>query len=84
MTSPTDLPPNVRRLVDEIENEIGETDIDVDDIAGSRGDERAGETATDHGRVEAAVREILTEIGEDPTGRASSARRNASTGCTRS
>ena len=66
MTSPTDLPPNVRRLVDEIESEIGETDADIDDIAGSRGDERAGERSADNGRVEAAVREILAEIGEDP------------------
>ena len=66
MTSHTDLPPNVRRLVDEIESEIGETDVDVDDISGSRGDQRAGEAHAGNGRVEAAVREILTEIGEDP------------------
>ena len=66
MTSPTDLPPNVRRLVDEIESEIGETDADVDDIAGSLGDQRPGERTEDNGRVEAAVREILAEIGEDP------------------
>lgn len=66
MTSHTDLPPNVRRLVDEIESEMGETDVDVDDITGSRGDERVGETHEGNGRVEAAVREILTEIGEDP------------------
>ncbi len=65
MTSPTDLPPNVRRLVDEIESEMGESDVDLADIAGSLGDERAGE-ATGNGRVEAAVREILAEIGEDP------------------
>ena len=45
VTSPTDLPPNVRRLVDEIESEIGETDVDVDDISGSRGDHRAGEAS---------------------------------------
>jgi GTP cyclohydrolase I len=65
VTSHTDLPPNVRRLVDEIESEIGETDTDVDDISGSRGDQRAGEAHPGNGRVEAAVREILTEIGED-------------------
>ncbi len=65
MTSPTDLPPNVRRLVDEIESEMGERDVVVDDIAGSRGDERAGEHGN-NGRVEAAVREILVEIGEAP------------------
>ena len=62
MPSPTDLPPNVRRLVDEIESEIGETDMAVDDISGAGSRGQAG----DNGRVEAAVREILVEIGEDP------------------
>ena len=66
MSSPTDLPPNVRRLVDEIENEIGETSVAIDDITGSRGRDHAGEAPTDNGKVEAAVREILLEIGEDP------------------
>jgi GTP cyclohydrolase I len=66
VTSHTDLPPNVRRLVDEIESEIGETDVDTDDITGSHGDERVGETHRGNRRVEAAVREILNEIGEDP------------------
>ena len=66
MTSHTDLPSNVRRLVNEIESEIGETARDAEDIAGSRGDERADEPANDNGRVEAAVREILIEIGEEP------------------
>ena len=66
MTSPTDLPPNVRRLVDEIENEIGETSVAIDDITGSRGKDHAGEPPTDNGKVESAVREILLEIGEDP------------------
>jgi GTP cyclohydrolase I len=65
VTRQTDLPPNVRRLVDEIESEMGETDVGIDDIVGSRGDERVGEVAG-NGRVEAAVREILGEIGEDP------------------
>jgi GTP cyclohydrolase I len=60
--SPTDLPPNVRRLVDEIENEIGETVLAADDIAG----EIARDGGTGNGKVEAAVREILLEIGEDP------------------
>jgi GTP cyclohydrolase I len=63
MTSPTDLPANVRRLVDEMENEIGETEVAVDDITGSHG--RLPGPGED-GRVEAAVREILQEIGEDP------------------
>ncbi len=66
MASPTELPPNVRRLVDEIESEIGETDVATDDITGSRGRDHAGEPSTDNGKVEAAVREILLEIGEDP------------------
>src|SRR5206468_11598967 len=46
-------------------SEIGESDIDIDDVAGSRGDPVPGE-AGGNGRVEAAVREILTEIGEAP------------------
>jgi GTP cyclohydrolase I len=65
VTSPTDLPPNVRRLVNEIESEMGETDVGLDDILGSGGHDGSGQTGG-NGRVEAAVREILTEIGEDP------------------
>jgi GTP cyclohydrolase I len=62
VTSPTDLPPNVRRLVDQIENEIG----DEPGRAESR-IEGDGSGETDgSGPVEAAVREILVEIGEDP------------------
>jgi GTP cyclohydrolase I len=61
VSSPTDLPPNIRRLVDEIENEIGESGLAADDIAGATG--RGG---PDNGKVEAAVEEILREIGEDP------------------
>ena len=85
MTSPTELPPNVRRLVDEIESEIGERDLGTDDIEGSRGYERAGEAPSDNGRVEAAVREILTEIGED-AGSAGAGRYalRGCIGCTRS
>ena len=62
MTSPTELPPHVRRLVDEIESEIGETDVAADDIVGATG---RPDVAHD-GAVEEAVREILLEIGEDP------------------
>jgi GTP cyclohydrolase I len=62
----TDLPPNVRRLVDEIESEIGETSVAIDDITGSRGRDHDGDLHPDNGRVEAAVRRILEEIGEDP------------------
>ena len=62
----TDLPPNVRRLVDEIESEIGETSVAIDDITGARGRDHEGEESADNGRVEAAVRRILDEIGENP------------------
>jgi GTP cyclohydrolase I len=67
-----DLPDHVRRLVDEIENEMG------DDTDGSpAGDARLGGVATPelgiaraaspaNGGIETAVRQILTEIGEDP------------------
>jgi len=58
----TELPENVRRLVEEIETEIGESDIAAGDIAGESSRVRhAG-----NGKVEAAVREILAEIGEEP------------------
>jgi GTP cyclohydrolase I len=61
--SPTELPDNVRRLVEEIEREIGESSLSAaGEIAGDP--VRGLHDAT--GRVEAAVREILTEIGEDP------------------
>jgi len=60
--SPTDLPANVRRLVDEIENEIGETVLAADDIAGEVSRDGGG----GNGKVESAVREILIEIGDDP------------------
>jgi GTP cyclohydrolase I len=63
--SPTELPPNVRRIVDEIENEIGESSLAADDIVGGLARARAGE-GDGNGKVEAAVREILEEIGEDP------------------
>jgi GTP cyclohydrolase I len=58
----TDLPANVRKIVDEIETEIGEAPDGFrpeDLIEGTMG--RGGA----NGRVEAAVREILGEIGED-------------------
>jgi GTP cyclohydrolase I len=62
VTSPTDLPSNVRRMVDEIENEIGEEPH----LAGTRIEGDGSGAAEADGRVEAAVREILGEIGEDP------------------
>src|SRR6188474_750719 len=63
MASQTDLPPHVRRLVDEIESEIGETDVATDEIEGETG---RPDVSDDNGRVEDAVRKILVEIGEDP------------------
>jgi GTP cyclohydrolase I len=59
-----DLPASVRQIVDEIESEIGDGAGPFrppDLIEGSERD------APDNARVEAAVREILEEIGEDPT-----------------
>ena len=84
MPNPAELPPHVRRLVDEIESEIGETDVAVDEISGDTGRTRVdGAAAHDaNGRVEAAVRQILTEIGEDPDRQGLSGRPSASTGCT--
>ncbi len=69
MPDTSELPPHVRRLVDEIESEIGETDVAVDEISGDTGRLSGnGRSAPriDNGRVEDAVREILNEIGEDP------------------
>jgi GTP cyclohydrolase I len=53
------MPDYVRAMVDEIETEIGEPRRNGDGAS-------AGGAAGDDGRVEAAVREILAEIGEDP------------------
>jgi GTP cyclohydrolase I len=72
-----DLPPHVRAIVAEIESEIGEEeDGDLSDAiaealhpaAGIEGRRAAAGKASSagNGRVEAAVREILGEIGEDP------------------
>ena len=63
MSDTRQLPDHVRRLVDEIETEIGE-----DDGAAALGSEGGQAHALDseNGKVEAAVREILLEIGEDP------------------
>jgi len=60
-TPPTeDLPEHVRKLVHEIESEIGEDgDAPWDTL-------QAPPPLTTNGRVEQAVRDILTEIGEDP------------------
>jgi GTP cyclohydrolase I len=68
-----DLPPHVRAIVAEIETEIGEEDAapaGVEGLAPSAAIEGAGPRAdgrsTGNGRMEAAVRGILREIGEDP------------------
>ncbi len=64
MTDQIQLPDHVRRIVEEIETEIGDGSGSIgpsDVIEGHLGRDR--ETT---GRVEIAVREILMEIGEDP------------------
>ena len=62
MPNPSDLPRHVQRIVDEIENEIGDESARLG--MGIEGDGAGGHLA--NGPVEAAVREILGEIGEDP------------------
>jgi GTP cyclohydrolase I len=58
----TRLPEHVQKIVTEIETEIGEPPL----APGSPVDGQARHQAEANGRVEAAVREILAEIGEDP------------------
>ena len=76
MTS-TDLPEHVRKLVNEIEREMGEGDAFDDRDRSERDGDAAeseltrpivgsGSLATPNAPVEEAVREILLEIGEDP------------------
>jgi len=67
------LPDGVREIVDEIETEIGESEEDagaglttLGQAAAIEAIEGAGDRGHGDGRVEAAVREILAEIGEDP------------------
>ena len=60
MPSPLDLPSHVRAIVDEIENEIGEAPGQAESLIEGTGPQG------DNGRVEASVRQILLEIGEDP------------------
>ena len=72
-----DLPEHVRKLVHEIESEIGE---DGEEPRGAPG-------AAAHGgptAVEQAVRDILSRSARTPSARACSARRSASTACTTS
>ncbi|MCI0583749.1 MAG: GTP cyclohydrolase I, partial [Chloroflexi bacterium] len=74
--STTELPEHVRKLVAEIETEIGEEHVlDNDGRRAGLGDADEARTrpivgtpslATPTGPVEEAVREILLEMGEDP------------------
>ena len=69
MTSPTELPSHVQRIVDEIETEIGEdprrSSESIQGGVSLDGDGRGPAVPATDG-VEAAVRDILVEIGEDP------------------
>ena len=56
------LPDHVQSIVTEIETDIGE--VDESDVRGFDSDDRPA--ADGNGRIERAVRSILTEIGEDP------------------
>jgi GTP cyclohydrolase IA len=62
LSGPTDLPNHVQRIVDEIENEIGEEPGHPEALIEGAGTGEHGP----NGKVEAAVRQILLEIGEDP------------------
>jgi GTP cyclohydrolase I len=62
VTIPPNLPSHVQRIVDEIENEIGDEPKRAGALIEGNGSDAPGA----NGRVEAAVREILAEIGEDP------------------
>ena len=53
-TGTRELPEHIRAIVDEIETEIGDQVLANPAVPGS------------NGRIEAAVRDILVEIGEDP------------------
>jgi GTP cyclohydrolase I len=58
----TVLPDHVKKIVAEIETEIGDEPTDAS--AAIEGDNLRGQAG--NGRVEAAVREILVEVGEEP------------------
>jgi GTP cyclohydrolase I len=63
LSTPPRLPSHVQRIVDEIENEIGDEPHRPASIIEGNGADRSHEV---NGRVEAAVQQILLEIGEDP------------------
>ena len=65
------LPDRVQQLVDEIETEVGEDGFAISSDLTAEISDALRNGSTDAGRdgrgsIEAAVREILTEIGEDP------------------
>ena len=60
MPEPVELPSHVRAIVDEIETEIGDVPRHAEVLIEGAGPHEG------NGRVEDAVHEILTEIGEDP------------------
>jgi GTP cyclohydrolase IA len=63
----TVLPDHVKRIIAEIENEIGEEPGPITAIEGGLGQAIDGEELDGaNGTVEEAVRRILAEIGEDP------------------
>jgi GTP cyclohydrolase I len=69
VSSPPELPSHIRRIVDEIETEIGEEPGLAESlIEGGGADGKAGGAGGHdaNGRVEDAVRQILLEIGEAP------------------
>ena len=67
MSRPPELPSHIRRIVDEIETEIGEEPGHAESmIEGAGADGTDGEGGHDNGRVEDAVRQILLEISEEP------------------
>jgi GTP cyclohydrolase I len=69
MTRPMELPSHIQRIVDEIENEIGEDPRrPIESIQGGIAADGDGSGAgiPESNGVEAAVRDILVEIGEDP------------------
>jgi len=63
VSSPPDLPSHVQRIVDEIETEIGDEPSRPASLIEGAGATDGQEV---NGRVEAAVRQILLEIGESP------------------
>ncbi|HYM84814.1 MAG TPA: GTP cyclohydrolase I, partial [Candidatus Dormibacteraeota bacterium] len=64
---PRPLPDHVRALVDEMETEIGEESaIEGDTRTAGASSIEGADGAPDENGVEAAVRQILSEIGEDP------------------